>query len=224
MENNEAIKNKPEDDLNTRKIMFKAILAVVLIFGLMACTSTKLVKDWSEPAFGGKPFKKILVLALIKDDIKRRGYEQTFAERITSKDVTGIAGNSLIEDAGDYGSKPKIREAIQKSGADAVLLAKLISVKQKERYVPPSVDYVPSFGYGYGYHGYYGRAYDTIYSPGYTTVDTVVKLETTVYDSETEKMVWAGGTRSFNPGSAKKVVTENADLILASMKKAGFLP
>jgi hypothetical protein len=63
---------------------------------------------------------------------------------------------------------------------------------------------MPSFGYGYGYYGYYGRAYDTIYTPGYITEDTIVKLETTVYDSKTEKMVWAGGTRSFNPSSAKK--------------------
>ena len=211
--------------MKTRKIMFKALLPAVLIFGLMACApSTKLVKDWSDPAFKGEPFKKFLVLAVIKDDIQRRGYEQTFAERITRNGVTGIAGNTLIEDANDYGSKPKILEAVKKSGADAVLLANLVSVKKKEREVPGRVDYMPSFGYGYGYHGYYGRAYDTIYTPGYITEDTVVKLETTVYDSESEKMVWAGGTRSFNPSSAKKVVTENADLILASMKKAGFLP
>jgi len=211
--------------MKTRKNMFNAILPAVLIFGLMACApSTKLVKDWSDPAFKGEPFKKFLVLAVIKDDIQRRGYEQTFAERITRNGVTGIAGNTLIEDANDYGSKPKILEAVKKSGADAVLLANLVSVKKKEREVPGRVDYMPSFGYGYGYRGYYGRAYDTIYTPGYITEDTVVKLETTVYDSESEKMVWAGGTRSFNPSSAKKVVTENADLILASMKKAGFLP
>ena len=211
--------------MKTRKIMFNAILPAVLIFGLMACApSTKLVKDWSDPAFKGEPFKKILVLAVIKDDIQRRGYEQTFAERITRNGVTGIAGNTLIEDANDYGSKPKILEAVKKSGADAVLLANLVSVKKKEREVPGRVDYMPSFGYGYGYHGYYGRAYDTIYTPGYITEDTVVKLETTVYDSESEKMVWAGGTRSFNPGSAKEVVTENADLIVSSMEKAGLMP
>ena len=103
-------------------------------------------------------------------------------------------------------------------------MAKLISVRKKEREVPPTIEYVPTFGYRYGYYGYFGAAYDTIYTPGYITVDTIVKLETTVYDSETEKMVWAGGTQSINPSSVKKVVTENADLILASLKKSGFLP
>ena len=203
----------------------RLMLIILLLFGLTACTtSTKLVKSWSDPAFEGKSFQKILILAVIKDDIQRRHYEQVFAERVASYKVTGIAGNTLIEDPKDYGSKPKILEAVKKSGADAVLLADLVSVKKEERQVPSSFTYAPRFGYGYGYYGYYGRAYDTIYQPGYTTEDTIVKLETTVFDVKTEKMVWAGGTRSFNPSSAEKVVTENADLILSSMKKAGLLP
>lgn len=211
--------------MKTFKVTVALMVTALFAFGLMACTSTKLVNDWSDPAFESKPFKRILVLSLIKDDLQRRGYEQTFAEHITGKGVEGIAGNTLMGDAKDYGSKPKIREAIEKSDADAVLLAKLVSVDKTQTEVPGRVDYVPRFGgYGYGYHGYYGRAYDTIYSPGYIKTDTIVTLETTVYDAETEKMVWAGGTKSFNPSSAKKVVAENADLILSSMKKAGLLP
>jgi hypothetical protein len=211
--------------MKTRTIFLKAMPAAVLIFGLVACaSSTRLVTDWSDPAFRGETFKRILVLAVIRDDDQRHSYEQIFAERITRDGVTGIPGFSMMPNAKDYGSKPKIIEAVKKSGADAVLLANLISVTKRERQVPASVAYVPRFGYGHGYYGYYGRAYDTVYRPGYITVDTSVQLETTVYDSETEKMVWAGKTRSFNPGSAKDVVTENADLILASMKKAGLLP
>jgi hypothetical protein len=201
------------------------MLTALVALGLVACTSTKLVNDWSDTSFENKPFKRILVLSLIKDDLQRRGYEQIFAEQITGNDVVGIAGHTLMDDAKDYGSKPKIREAIEKSGADAVLLANLVSIDKTQTQVPGRVDYVPRFGgYGYGYHGYYGRAYDTIYSPGYIKTDTIVTLETTVYDAETEKMVWAGGTKSFNPNSAKKVVRENAELILSSMKKARLLP
>ena len=203
----------------------RLMLIILLLFGLTACTSsTKLVKSWSDPAFEGKSFQKILILAVIKDDIQRRHYEQVFAERVASYKATGIAGNTLIENPKDYGNKPKILEAVKKSGADAVLLADLVSVKKEERQVPSSFSYAPRYGYGYGYYGYYGRAYDTIYQPGYTTEDTIVKLETTVFDVETEKMVWAGGTRSFNPAIAEKVITENADLILSSMKKSGLLP
>ena len=195
------------------------MLTALVALGLVACTSTKLVNDWSDTSFENKPFKRILVLSLIKDDLQRRGYEQIFAEQITGNDVVGIAGHTLMDDAKDYGSKPKIREAIEKSGADAVLLAKLVSIDKTQTQVPGRVDYVPRFGgYGYGYHSYYGRAYDTIYSPGYIKTDTIVTLETTVYDAETEKMVWAGGTKSFNPNSAKKVVREYAELILSSMK------
>ena len=117
----------------------------------------------------------------------------------------------------------ELRAAVQQSSSDAVLLAKLVSVDKQKQYVPPRVDYVPSFGYGHGFYDYYGMSYQTVYRPGYTTVDTIVELETTVFATDTEQMVWAGATESFNPGSAQKVVTENADLIIASMEKAGLL-
>ena len=206
-------------------LTFKLSLITLALFGIMSCaSSTELVKSWSDPSFEGKSFQKILVLGVIKDDGRRRLYEQSFADRITSAKVAGIAGYTLIEDPADYGSKPKILEAVKKSGADAVLLADLVSVKEKERQVPSSFVYSPRFGYGHGFYGYQGRAYDTGYQPGHTTIDTVVKLETTVFDVQTEKMVWAGGTRSFNTASAEKVVMENADLILSSMRKSGLLP
>jgi len=203
----------------------KLSLMILSLFGLMSCaSSTELVKSWSDPSFEGKSFQKILVLAVIKDDARRRLYEQSFADRVTNAKVTGIAGYTLIEDPKDYGSKPKILEAVKKSGADVVLPGDLVSVKEKERQVPSSFVYAPRFGYGYGFYGYHGRTYDTVYQPGHTTIDTVVKLETTVFDVETEKMVWAGGTRSFNPASAEKVVMENADLILSGMRRSGLLP
>jgi len=203
----------------------KLTLIILSLLGVTACvSSTKMVKSWIDPEFKGGAFQKILVLAVIKDDIHRRSYEQRFAELVPNYNAAAIAGYTLVKETKDYSSKPKIIEAVKKSGADAVLVAELVSVKKKERQVPASYSYAPRYGYGYGYYGYSSRAYDTMYQPGYTTVDTVVKLETTVFDVQTEKMVWAGGTRSFNPGSAEKVITENANLILSGMKKAGLLP
>jgi hypothetical protein len=186
-------------------------------------SSTKLVTSWSEPDYTGEPFQRVLVVAHISDELQRRSYEQHFVQQISNERITGIAGHSLMPNTGDFDEESELRAAVRESGADAVLLAKLVGVEQKERYVPPRMDYVPSYGYGYGFYDYYGMSYRSVYRPGYTTVDTVVRLETTVFATDTEKMVWAGATESFNPSSAQKVITENADLIIASMKKARLL-
>jgi hypothetical protein len=43
-------------------------------------------------------------------------------------------------------------------------------------------------------------------SPGYTTVNTVVGLETNIYDLETQKLVWTGLTQSWIDTSAEKEI------------------
>ena len=205
-------------------LYFPARLLVIFTFSVVAaCSSTKLVESWSEPEFTDKPFKKILILAVMQDDLQRRSFEGKFAERITLDGVEGVPGNTLMSNPEDYDEKSEIRQAVMQSGADAVLIATLVKVKKEERYVPPRVDYIPSYGYGHGMYDYWGRSYQSVYSPGYTTVDTIVKLETSVFSVDTENMVWSGRTESFNPKSSEKVVQENADVIAADMKKAGLI-
>ncbi len=202
-----------------------ARLAVSISFlTLAACSSsTKLVESWVEPEFTGNPFQKILVMAVVKDDLKRRSAEEKLAGHITGGGIEGIAGYSIISDLSDYDNKAKIKQAVHQVGADAVLITTLVKVNKEERYVPPRVDYVPDYGRRYGMYDYWGARTQAIYSPGYTTVDTVVKLETSVFSVASEKVVWSGRTESFNPKSSEKVVQENAQIIIGDLKKAGLI-
>ena len=128
----------------------------------------------------------------------------------------------MISDSGGY-TEEKIRSAVQKAGADAAIIARLADVEKKERYVPPTYEYEPVFGYGHGFYGYYGMSTRYVSMPGYTTTDTIVKLETVVFSTRSEKMIWAGATRSFNPSSATSVIKENTQIIINDMKESGLL-
>jgi hypothetical protein len=189
----------------------------------MGCSSTKLVQSWGDPGYTGKPLRRILVLGVMQDDLQRRFYEDAFVKRISRDGVVGIAGYTLMPNRDDYNEQEDIRKAVQQSGADAALIATLVKAEQVERHVPPSVDYVPYFGIGYGFYDYWGMSHRAVYSPGYTTTDTIVKLETTVFATDSQKMIWAGVTESFNPSSQERLVNENADLIIKSMKKADIM-
>lgn len=199
---------------------------LLLLLGLAivsGCSSTKLVESWSAPGDEIKPIKKILVLALMHDDLHRRVYEDVFSKQITKDGVIGIPGYTVMPNRKDYDEEHEIRAAVKKTGVDAALLTRLVAVEKQERYTPPSYHYSPSFGYGNGLYDYYGMSYGAMYTPGYTTVDTVVSLETSVFSTATEKMIWAGSTRSFNPSSANSVITKNVELIIADMKKSGLI-
>lgn len=199
-------------------------LLVLVLFGLAGCaSSTRLVTSWSDPEFAGADFKRIMVLAIMANDLQRRAYEDAFAKQLTRGDVTGIPSYTVMPELDGSEGKEEVRDAVQAVGADAVVIAQLVAVKQQERYVPPRVDYMPSYGFGYGFYGYYGMSYQTVYRPGYMTTDTIVKLETTVFDVASEKMVWAGETESFNPKSEQKVIEENVSLIISKMQDSGLL-
>lgn len=210
----------------TMQHMYKQMLYVTLIFTLLSlssCSSTKLVKSWSDTGYSGKPLEKILVLGVMEKDLHRRMYEDAFVQYVKKSGLSAVAGYTLMPDLKEYEEKDEVRKAVAQSGADAVLMATLIGVENKEVYVPPSWDYAPSFGFGYGFYDYYGMSYRAAYRPGYMTTRTVVKLETTVFATDSDTMLWAGATESFNPSSPERVVRENADIIIKSMKKAGLL-
>lgn len=200
-----------------------SVLLLLTALLLAGCASTKLLSSWSDPNWAGRPMKSFLIVGVMENDIQRKMYEDLFVARIAGEGVSGIAAYTLLPEAGANYDEEAIREAVARSGADGAIIARLQGVTRQERYVPPTYEYEPAFGARRGFYRYYGMAYRYQLSPGYTTVDTVVELETTVFSVQTENMVWAGTTRSFNPSSTKSVIEKNADLIIGDMKKAGLL-
>ena len=53
-------------------------------------------------------------------------------------------------------------------------------------------------GYGGFYGGFYGYGWGAAYSPGYLRTDTIVHVETLVYDLNQNKLVWAGQSKTRN--------------------------
>ena len=203
--------------------IFPLIITFTLIPLLFAgCSSTKLVTSWSDPNFKGQPIQKVLIVGVNKDEVNRRAYETHFAERLEKEGIVGVPAHQVISDSNKY-TEEKIRSAVQEVGADAAIISTLVSVEEKERYVPPTYEYEPAFGFGHGFYGYYGMSHRYVSTPGYYTTDTIVKLEAIVFSTQTEDMIWAGGTRSFNPSSAEKVIKENTDIIIKDMKESGLL-
>lgn len=188
---------------------------------LSACTSTQLVQRWHDPEYPGSKLQKILVLGVFKDDTRRRSFEQAFTDQLNASGRHAVAGYSLVPDAADIGSREAVVAAVQKAGADAVLITHFKGESTQQRNVPPRVDYVPTMGIGY--YGYYAPVYRAVYQPGYTVVDKIVKLETRVYALSNEKLVWAGNSESVNASSSDRVIQELAGLVATDMKKHGLI-
>ena len=209
--------------MNLKQLFRLALLLPIL--GLSACvSSTSLTERWSDETLVGElNLEKVLVLGIFQDQVRRRAFESAFVEQVNKGKHEAVAGYTLMPDETDYDEKVEIEAAVRQVAADAVLITSLTNASKQQRYVPPSVDYIPSMGMGYGYGAYYGAAYQAVYRPGYTVTDTIVQLETRVYSVENGKLIWAGKTQSVNSASSEKITEELVELVTDDMRKSGLI-
>jgi len=174
-----------------------AVVAAVALAAAAACSqSMKMVRSWSDPALTEGSVKSVFVVGVSESPVIRKSYEDTFVLSLQSKSLKVSPGYELIPDIQQV-DKEAVAEQLEKLGVTHVLVTRVVERREVEQYHPPS--YV-SVGVGYGgYPGYYGGwgsymsvGYTTMASPGYTTVHTVVSVESNLYDLQTEKMVWTG--------------------------------
>ena len=199
------------------------LIPMVLLLSLSACSTTKLVNRWNDKEYSGPLLKKMLIIGLVQNDIKRRALEEGFVERLEQVGVTGVSSFRLMPDPEDADQEKELKAVVQKANADSILIARLQGIDKEETYIPPRTEWVPSMGLGYGYYGYYSLSYHAVYQPGYTRVDTVVRLETKVFSTDDDILLWAGNTESFNPDSTTRIIRELADVVVGDMKKSGLL-
>jgi hypothetical protein len=196
--------------------------AVLLL--ISACSSTTLVQSWQEPTFAGPAMQKVLIMGLFHDPLDRRFFEDEFADKFSASGVQAVPSYTLIPNPEDFDEEKEVAAAVKQAGVDAVLIAELKALDKEEKYVPPRVDWAPGPGmYGGGFYGHYYQSYQTVYRPGYKKLDTIARVETTLYTTADNKLIWAGKTESMNPDSARSAIKEIAQTLTKDMKQRGIL-
>ena len=57
------------------------------------------------------------------------------------------------------------------------------------------------------YYGYYSHVLEYVYEPGYYQRYKVVKLETNLYDTDTEEIVWSMQSRTIDGDAPEHVIS-----------------
>jgi hypothetical protein len=93
-----------------------------------AATSGTSVGEWQQPRTREAPYQTVLVVAVAPDSNARRVFEQTVAAAITDGGGRGIGAYTLSQQVGTSKlSKEVVIAMAEKSGADAVLVTRMLS-------------------------------------------------------------------------------------------------
>lgn len=195
------------------KVLIKPLLLISLAWLMTSCgPTTELTKTWTDPSVNPstfQPFKKVLVMARLKDQTGNRIAEDKIVAQIKS----GVGAPSYSYLTASDTAQKSVDERLRKDGFDGLILMRLTQVDK-------SID-VHNSGY---YGGYYGRYYGYPYG-GTTTVsqNETYLVETSIYSLESGKLLWSGTTSTFNPSSLEKALDDIIAADRAQLIKQGFI-
>lgn len=169
---------------------------------MMACAPTASIqKTWSDaslPKDKFDSFKKVMVIATLKDETSRRIGEDKLA--VAFKNNNAVQSYNYLAPADT--TQQAVEKKLKADGFDAVVFMRLKGVEKSVTYMP-----------GTAYAGWYGYRYP--YSSGYFTENKTYVVETNIYDVTTNKLIWSTTTETLNP----RAIERSLDGIIVTIKK-----
>lgn len=204
-----------------------AVLAVLAALSHAGCAPTRFNSTWKAPDSQPLNFagQKVAAMIVSPDEATRLGAEGTLARELTARGVEGIPAYNLIPPS-EARDKEKAKLLFTQAGIAGVVVMRVIG-KDQEITSSPGMGYwgAPYYGsfWGGGGGGYYGYGWGAVYSPGYLRTDTIVSVETLVYDMKADKLVWAGRSETTNPSQVEAFIKELVAGAASEMKKQGLI-
>ena len=198
------------------------LVVLALTLAAAGCASTRVVHEWTNPDVASARFKKFLVIAISKQPGIRRSFEDEFVAKLKAMGIDAVPSYGFITEDGPV-EEPKLREAVQKAGADATLVSRLVRVERKYSadpgYYYPPVYYPPVAGFGF-YRGY-TAAWLGYYEPAVYPYDVFIS-ETSLYDTAKNQLIWSGTVETM-PENINKDISRYVDTVIDALKKKSLL-
>jgi hypothetical protein len=196
--------------------------ALCLTLGLAACggySGTEFTSTWTpgdvQPV--SAEGKHIAAVFISSNSGTRRVAEDELAQELTRYGALGIPAYTLV--AEDPRNEDASRRALEQAGVDAVVSMRVVSHDTQ-------TTFEPSYWSGPYYRslwGYWSYGWGSVYEPGYLRTTTRVGVETLVYSTAQNRLVWAGMSQTFNEDDIDDVVEEIVRKAVKKMKTDGVL-
>lgn len=189
------------------------VLCVLTVAGASMAGAAKFTTTWAAPEAKSLSFKgkKVAALVVSEDISLRMSGEEALARELTARGMTGIAAYRAIP-APELKNPDAARAWFERDGVAAVAALRPVSQDKVKRYTQDiwATPYYSTFW------GFYPYGWTTTFVVGSAATDTVIVVESLVYDIATGKLMWAGVSESTNPKSLQKLV---ADIVKEAAKK-----
>jgi hypothetical protein len=177
------------------KTKLLSVSAILFLFLLNSCASSKITGEWKDPELGSKKYSHILVIGVAKQPDRRKFYEDEFAKQLNRQGIMAIASHTIIP-RDKMQDKDAIVKSIEGLRVDGVIVTRLQGIKEQKQ-VPQGKTYQVPYGYYNNMYDYYNNSFSTAPSRSYAETHEYLQLESNLYDAETEKLAYSITTDTF---------------------------
>jgi len=175
-------------------------------FLIMSCAGTEITQTPVDHAYKGGPVSNILVIAITGNEHNRRTYEKKFVARLKSVGVDAFASEEAIPMPPDLQLKKEtIVNAVKQYENDAVIITQLIGKEKEDVYTRGGAARLGFFSY--------------TRDPGISSTNTIVRLETNLYDAKTGKLIWSGKSKTMSKDSTDRIMNEVIKAVIDDWQK-----
>jgi hypothetical protein len=202
-----------------RKMLMLAACGATL--ALAGCATTTFVTTWKAPdaqPLNLKAGDKVVAIVMAKQESLRRSGEANLADVLDKAGLQGVPAYMLANEV-ELLDEGKAKRVIDASGAVAAVVVRPMG---KEKEISSTPSYYGSPYYGGFYGGYYGYGWGGAWGGYSVRTDTYVFVETLIYDLRTNKLVWAGQTKTMNPADVEGFIGDLAKAVRGELQKAGL--
>ena len=196
-----------------------AVLAAVVVSS--CATSSSLVNLWKDPQYPKQPWRDVPVVAMKKDPVMRRVWEDGVARQLARRGVEATPSYRQFPDA--VPDTQQVVSAVKSHRYDGVLVAHGLHPRTDTRYVSGYVDLQPEDLYD-PWTGIYSTYYRDVYHPGYTETEKIVRYRVQVWSTEGQgRLVWPGTTETIDPTSKQDVNRQVSRPIAPELARSGVI-
>jgi len=199
-----------------RKITLPYLLLIICTFFFASCATTTVTDVWKDKDYQGKAQKIVVIMAARSPDM-RNIFEDRFVGELDARGNNAFQSHTIIP-MEQLRDKELVKSKIKSTGADTVLISRLVDTKTIESYMPGQIYVVPSFYYGWG--SYYSVLFAGY---GYTDDIQVAYIETNLYDMKTEKLIWSGHSKTERTEGEQQLINTFINIIIKKLSSAGII-
>jgi len=178
-------------------------LSIAALLVLASCTATRTTAQWRDQNVDRR-YARILVIGVSEQVILRRSFEDKLVAELQQRGVEATSSASMMP-LDQKISRETVKAAIEGKGFDGVLVTHMVGAREEQVYYPPTY-YPLAIPHYRRYYPYYSHVYDYVYEPGYYDRYRVVRLETNLYDTDTENIVWSLQSDTVDSNAPQKVI------------------